>query len=70
MYGDRWSIVDVYLCWLMGIAALGGAPGVDHVAITEHVGRVRARPSFVRALARENAAVERCNIPLPPGVKL
>jgi len=69
-YGDRWSIVDVYLGWLMGIAALGGAPGVDNPAIIDHIGRVRARPSFARALARERAAVERCNIPLPPGVTL
>lgn len=69
-YGDRWSIMDVYLCWLMGIAQLGGAPEASTPAIADHIRRVRARPSFARALAREEAAVERFKIPLPPGVKL
>ena len=69
-YGSQWSIMDVYLCWLMGIAQLGNAPGADSPVISAHIRRVRARPSFLRALAREEAAVLRSNIPLPPGVKL
>jgi len=69
-YGDHWSIMDVYLCWLMGIAQLGGMPEAGAPAIADHIKRVRARASFGRALAQEEAAVERCKIPLPPGVKL
>ena len=69
-YGEQWSIMDVYICWLMGIAQLGGASEASPPSIVDHIQRVRARPSFARALAREQAAVERCRIPLPPGVEL
>jgi len=69
-YGEQWSILDVYLCWLMGIAQLGGMPEASSPPIVDHIQRVRARPSFVQALAREQAAVDRCKIPMPPGVKL
>lgn len=69
-YGDDWSIIDVYLCWIMGIARLGKTPQADLPVVADHTQRVRARPSFVRALAREKAAVNSCGIPLPPGVDL
>jgi len=69
-YGATWSIVDVYLAWLVGLAKMGGVPGAAAPALDAHTARVRARPSFVRALAREQAAVERHAIPLPPGARL
>lgn len=56
-YGERWSIVDVYLCWAYETAAVGGFPLDRYPALAGHAGRVRARPSFERALARERAAV-------------
>ena len=69
-YGQSWSILDVYLSWLVGMAQLGGAREAADPALVSHTQRVRARPSFVRALAREQAAVERFAIPLPPGATL
>lgn len=69
-YGEAWSIVDVYLCWILGMARLGGAPAAASDAVTAYIDRVRSRPSFERALAREQAAVIRCDIPMPPGLSL
>jgi glutathione S-transferase len=69
-YGKTWSIMDVYLAWLVGLAQMGGVPGASTPALKSHTERVRARPSFQRSLAREQAAVERHAIPLPPGAKL
>lgn len=69
-YGEQWSIMDVYIAWIMGIAQLGGVFDAGSPPIAHHIERVRARPSFARALAREQAAVARYKIPLPPGVAL
>ncbi len=69
-YGDHWSIVDVYLSWLYGIAAAGGFDLSTYPALGGHGERVRARPSFQRALAREQRALEKANIKLPPGASL
>ena len=57
-YPSGWSIVDVYLYWAYSTAAKGGFPLGDYSALVDHAARVRARPSFQRALARERAAVE------------
>ena len=57
-YDSGWSIVDVYLYWTYSTAALGGFPLGDYPALAAHAARVRMRPSFERALARERAAVE------------
>lgn len=67
-HGDVWSITDVYVCWCLGIAAMGGFElAAPLVAYAE---RVRSRPSFERALDRESQAVERHGIQLPPGARL
>ena len=62
-YGDTWSIVDTYLYWAYSTAEKGGFPLGDFPVLLGHTERVRARPSFQRALAREQAAVERHAIP-------
>jgi glutathione S-transferase len=63
-YGGAWSIVDVYLYWAYSTAEKGGFPLNDYPRLVAHAERVRARPSFQRALAREVAAVERDKLPL------
>ncbi|MGR6429708.1 glutathione S-transferase family protein [Rhizobium sp. PAMB 3174] len=56
-YGEHWSIVDVYVYWVFSTAAKGAFNLEDYPSLTAHAERVRARPSFQRALAREQAAV-------------
>ncbi len=65
-YGDRWSIVDTYVYWAYSTARLGGFALEDYPRLLAHAERVRARPSFQRALARELAAVEREKLPIDP----
>jgi glutathione S-transferase len=55
-YGDRWSIVDVYLHWLYSIAASGGFPLGAYPALSGHAERVSSRRSFMRSLERERIA--------------
>jgi len=69
-YGDAWSIVDVYLYWTYSTAALGGFPLSNYPELVAHAARVRERPSFQRALAREKNAVLAKDIPLPPGASI
>jgi glutathione S-transferase len=69
-YGDRWSIVDVYINWSYWSAEIGGADLTPWPSLSDHSHRVRARPSFVRALTRERASLSRHGISLPPGVEL
>lgn len=66
-YGDAWSILDVYLSWVFGMAVGGGAPAEEYPALVAHQDRVRQRPSFQRALKREQAALEQAGIILPGG---
>lgn len=61
-YGPSWSIIDTYLCWALSTAEKGGFPLDQFPVLLAHVGRARARPSFVRALAREQAALDRMGI--------
>ncbi len=63
-YGDRWSIIDVYLYWACSTAALGGFALEPFPALLGHAGRVRARPSFQRAIARERAAAAAAGLDL------
>jgi glutathione S-transferase len=63
-YGQKWSIVDVYVYWAYSTAAVGGFPLGDYLQLLAHAERVRARPSFQRGLAREIAAVKRAGLPL------
>ena len=65
-YGDRWSIVDTYTYWAYSTARIGGFPLENYPRLLAHAERVRARPSFQRALARELAAVEREKLPIDP----
>lgn len=69
-YGDDWSIVDVYVHWAVSTAAAAGMSLADFPAIQAHGERVRARPSFQRALAREVRALAAADIDLPPGARL
>ncbi len=69
-YGARWSIVDVYLYFIYSTVAGAGFDLSPWPALAEHAGRVRARPSFVRTLAREQAALDAHAIQLPPGMVL
>ena len=55
-YGKSWSIIDVYVYWAYSTAEKGGFPLQDYPALLDHAARVRARPSFQRALSREKAA--------------
>ena len=66
-YGQRWSIIDVYLYWAYSTAAKGGFPLDNYPQLLAHLARVRARPSFQRCLARELATVERERLPMDPG---
>lgn len=69
-YGDRWSIADVYLYWNYSTAASAGLDLSGHPALLDHTARVRARPSFQRSLRREEDAVRKRDIALPPGASL
>ena len=55
-YGADWSIVDVYLRWLMTTAASAGFDVQKYPNVVDLVERVQQRPSFERAQARESAA--------------
>ena len=65
-YGERWSIVDSYICWAYGVARIGGFPLGDHPRLLAHNERVRSRASVRRVLDRERAAVERHGLPIDP----
>lgn len=58
-YGAEWSIVDVYFYWNYTTAEEGDCPLAGLDGIAAHRQRVEAHPAFQRALAREQATVER-----------
>jgi glutathione S-transferase len=58
-YGDRWSICDVYFCWICGIAEGGGYPLDGMSGISAHRQRTMAHPAFKQAIHREQAALAR-----------
>jgi glutathione S-transferase len=66
-FGERWAILDVYLAWITGMCVGAGVDMSGYGALMAHMGRVRARPSFERALAREQAALDAAGIVLPGG---
>ena len=66
-FGDRWSILDVYLAWITGMCVGAGVEMAGYDALLAHMGRVRARPGFQRALAREQHALDSAGIVLPGG---
>jgi glutathione S-transferase len=69
-FGARWSIVDVYLSWIVGMCDGGGMDLSGLPALITHDAQVRARPNFQRTLARETSALDKAGIVLPGGGKL
>lgn len=61
-YGETWSIIDTYLYWAYSTAKLGEFPLDEFPLLLSHAERVRARPSFQRAKAREQAALDRLGV--------
>ena len=66
-FGQTWSILDVYLAWISGMCVGAGVDFSMYNALLSHVTRVRERPSFQRALAREQHALDTSGIVLPGG---
>lgn len=66
-FGETWSILDVYLGWITGMCVGAGVDVTPYGAVLAHMGRVRERPSFQRALAREQNALDTAGIVLPGG---
>ncbi len=64
-YGDRWSIIDVYVYWAYSTAAKGGFSLKTYPDLQAHAGRVRERPSFQRALKAETEAVRAAHLDIP-----
>jgi glutathione S-transferase len=64
-YGSDWSIVDTYVYWTYSTAGISGFSLDRYPALLAHAERVRARPAFQRAHAREVAAVQRENLAVP-----
>ena len=65
-YGDRWSIVDVYVNWgIMTAASTDLLPLQPYPAIRSHIQRVRERAGFQAALARQTQAKERAGLVFP-----
>jgi glutathione S-transferase len=58
-YGNDWSIIDTYMWWACVNAEIGGFDLAPFRAIVDWRARNEAHPSLVRALAREQAALER-----------
>lgn len=66
-FGECWSIIDVYLSWIVDMCE-GGAMDLSHLpALAAHREHVRARPNFQRTLSREENALEMAGIVLPGG---
>lgn len=61
-YGPDWSIIDTYLYWGYSTAEKGGFPLDRFPVLLGHAERVRARPSFQRVLAREQASLDEAGI--------
>lgn len=65
-YGDRWSIIDVYVNWgIMTAASTDLLPLQSYPAIRSHIQRVRERPSFQAALTRQTEAKEKAGLVFP-----
>ena len=61
-YGDAWTIVDTYVYWGFNVASKGGFPIEEFPSLADHARRVRARPSYQRVIAREQAAIDRLGL--------
>ncbi|MDX3899725.1 MAG: glutathione S-transferase family protein [Sphingobium sp.] len=69
-FGETWSIVDVYLAWIVGMWGGAGMPLSDYPALAAHADRVATRESYRRAFVREELALTRSGIELPGGARL
>lgn len=61
-YGDDWSIIDTYIYWAYSTAVKGGFDLSPFPRLIDHAAQVRDRPSFQRALRREERAVEQLGL--------
>lgn len=57
-YGDRWSIVDVYINWIWFRVTGCGIDPADFPELRDHGGRLAERPSVRRVLDLHKAASE------------
>jgi glutathione S-transferase len=65
-YGDKWSILDVYVNWAIMTAASTDLIAMDgYPNILSHIKRVRQRPVFKAALKRQTKAKERAGLTFP-----
>lgn len=58
-YGDRWSIIDMYLYWCYTTAEAGQFDLAGLSGIAHHRGAIEQRPAFKAAILRENAALSK-----------
>lgn len=65
-YGDKWSILDVYVNWAL-VTALSTDlfPLSDYPRIKAHIDQVRSRPSFQAAQARQLEAKQNAGLVFP-----
>ncbi|WP_185642785.1 glutathione S-transferase family protein [Burkholderia sp. Bp9140] len=69
-YGETWSIVDAFIAWIYGVASQNGFALMDHPVLADYVVRASLQPAFVAAVSREEVAIERDDLQLPPGISL
>lgn len=55
-YGDHWSAMDAYLNWVFWRVEGAQFPVDDYPRFSEHAARIRARPSFAKAMEIEAEA--------------
>jgi len=67
-YGKNWSILDVYVTWVYGLASQFGFDLKPFPTLIDARTRIEARPSFQKTRAVEIAAADRAEIPMPPGM--
>jgi len=58
-FGSDWSILDIYIHWMYSTGEAGGYDLSPFRGIQSHAELVAQRPSYKRALAREQAAADR-----------
>jgi len=63
-YEGRWSIIDTYFTWVFGLATEFGYPIEKFPPLRDLIQRCHARPAHIQALAVENEANERQNLPI------
>lgn len=51
--GDRFTVADAYLFWVLLVAPHGGVPLDNWPALTAYAARIRERPSVAKAIAIE-----------------